>query len=379
MNLRGKKVLLTTSHRNIGSGGSIQMLLLAESLVKAGAVVHAAFNYRDGARLADSNLDRMADLGVPIRFFRMNRWYSPVQIFRLRRLLVRERYDIIHTHKGGDLSLVLLASLGQRVPVIVNTRGVNFPLGANRVKYWSRRLDRVIVVSRDSKDVMVRCGVAEAKVRVVYGGVDTTRFRPRPEKRGEVRASLGIGDDAIVSMMVANLVRQKGHGDYLQAAALLKQSHPEAHHLFAGKGDQTQWREEAERLGVADRVHFLGFRKDVADLYAACDFSVVASFAGEGVSGVLRESMACRVPVITTDVGGNAELVRDGETGLVAPINDPPALAEAMRRMIEDRAFHDAATEAGYRDVIDRHGADARAKRVFAVYKEVMREKGLID
>jgi glycosyltransferase involved in cell wall biosynthesis len=372
MNLVGKSVLLTTGHKRIGSGGSMQLYLLARSLTSAGAKVQALFAEQPAQSIAQRNLQILKDLGLSLHFFKPSRWYSPFQIFKMRKLLAAGRFDIVHTHKGGDLSLVLLASTGMEIPVLVTTRGVNFPLGLNHFKYNFPKLDRVIVVSEDIKRVMTECGVREEKIRVIYGGVDTQRFSPMPEKRTIMRESLGLKGDATVCLVVANFVRQKGHGDYLKAAAMLSGKFPNLVHLFAGKGDTTAFQSEATKLKIADRVRFLGFRTDVEDILSAADFSAVSSFAGEGVSGVLRESMACGVPVITTDVGGNAELVRHEEFGLVTPMKDPAALAAAMERMITDHALRRKLQENGLKLVREHHSATARAKKTFALYEEIL-------
>jgi glycosyltransferase involved in cell wall biosynthesis len=128
---------------------------------------------------------------------------------------------------------------------------------------------------------------------------------------------------------------------------------------------------------VADRVIFAGFRRDMERVYAAADLSAMPSFAGEGVSGVLREAMACGLPVVTTDVGGNAELVRDGELGLVVPLRQPPALAAALARLADDRALAARLAIAGQTLVRERFSVEARARNVLALYEEVFREKGL--
>jgi glycosyltransferase involved in cell wall biosynthesis len=375
MSIAGKRVLLTTTHRNIRSGGGFQLYLLAKALVEAGARVEAIFSH--GADAETANLAQLAQLGVPVSILRFKRWWSPVQIARLRRRLREGRYDVVHTHKGGDLSLALLASPGLPLPCLVAQRGVNFELGLNRYKYRLRRLDRIIVVSEDSRRVMVACGVPAAKIRVIYGGVDAQRFRPLPDERAPVRAELGIPPDALVCVVAANLVRQKGHSDYLEAAAALRQSHPQLWHVFAGSGEQGALREQAARRGVADRVIFAGFRRDMERVYAAADLSAMPSFAGEGVSGVLREAMACGLPVVTTDVGGNAELVRDGELGLVVPLRQPPALAAALARLADDRALAARLAIAGQTLVRERFSVEARARNVLALYEEVFREKGL--
>ena len=377
MGLAGKRVLLTTSHRNIGSGGSIQLLLLARALVEAGARVEALFRSGLENDPQRNGLAPLKALGVPVHFLRTTRWYSPAQIRRMRRLLRAGNFDIVHTHKGGDLSLALLALPGVKLPCLVNTRGVNFRLGANRFKYRLQRLDRIIVVSRDSKRAMVDVGVPGDKIVVVYGGVDSRRFQPLPQEREAMRAELGLPPDAVVSVVAANLVRQKGHEDYLAAAAALRMKRPELWHVFAGAGEQSHLRDLAAQLGVADRLVFAGFRGDMEHVYAACDLSVLASFAGEGVSGVLREAMACGLPVVTTDVGGNAELVRDGELGLIVPPRDPAALAAAIERLLAEPALAWRLAEAGRAEVLARFSTDARASNIFAVYESVFHDKGL--
>jgi glycosyltransferase involved in cell wall biosynthesis len=378
MGISGKKVLLTTAHQNIGSGGSIQLFLLARSLVEAGAHVEAIFNYKAGADRERGNFALLESLGVKVDFLRINRWWQPPQIARMRARLREGRFDIVHSHKGSDLSLLLLALPGLPLPCLVNTRGVNFPLGVNRYKYRLKRLDRIVVVSEDSKRAMVERGAPAAKIRVVYGGVDTQRFRPLPADRAAARAELGLPDDAFACVVAANLVRQKGHGDYLAAAASLRAARPHMWHVFAGAGDQTALREEAARLGVADRVIFAGFRRDMERVYAAADASIMPSFAGEGVSGVLREAMACGLPVITTAVGGNPELVKDGAAGLVVPVRDPAALAAAMARFDDDRDFAARLAAAGRELVLANFSVETRARNIFGVYEEVFRAKGMV-
>lgn len=374
--MKGKRALLTTSHTDVGSGGSMQMYLLAKGLVDAGARVDVCFKMPKKNKAP--KLDAYRKLDINPSFFRPNRWYSPAQVMRMRKRIIKGQYDIIHTHKGGDLTVVLLASSGLSVPVLVNTRGVNFPLGANRFKYNVKKLDRVIVVSRQSKQIMVKCGVRPEKITVIYGGVDTVRFSPKSgQVRTDIRKELGIPPDAYCFIVVANLLFQKGHDDYLKAAALCHSKVPGCYHIFAGSGDQGALRKTASRLGLSDQMIFTGFRQDVPELLAAADVSVFSGFSGEGVSGVLRESLACGVPVITTDVGGNAELIEHENYGLVTPMRNPEALATAMTRMAGDRALAQTLAAQGQKYILGNHSMDARNHNIFKLYAEIGRGKGL--
>jgi glycosyltransferase involved in cell wall biosynthesis len=371
--LQDKSVLITTSHVDIGSGGSMQLALLVRCLIDAGAKVDVLFKKPQSGKIPNRAL--LSDLGVKIDEFRPNRWYSPAQLANMRARLKHGQYDIVHTHKGGDLSLVLLAGAGIEIPVLVNTRGVNFVLGANRFKYNSKKLDAVIAVSEQSKRVMVDCKVKPEKIHVIYGGVDTERFKPGGD-RSRIRGEFGIAPDAMVFIVIANLLQQKGHLDYLEAAAALEKSHPGCRHLFAGSGKGEQIRRKAKELGLADRVIFAGFRTDVPELLAASDVSVFPGFAGEGVSGVLRESLACEVPVITTDVGGNAELIEHQRYGLVVPMRNPAALSSAMQRLVDDPALSSQLAQDGRKFVLKNHSAESRGRRIIDLYLQIARKKG---
>jgi len=373
MGLAGKKILLTTSHKDIRSGGAVQMYLLAKRFADAGVEIHAAFPHSQGD-LKERRLDLFEQLGASLHFFNMD-WADRKEFFRMRGLLKTKRFDVIHTHKGDDLIFTLLASFGIKVPVFITTRGVNFPLGFNRVKYRPSKLDRIIVVSQDSKKVIARCGVDEDKIEVINGGVDIEVFVPAPDD-GELRKQWGVPKDALVCSVVANLVRQKGHLVYLHAAAILRKAFPNLYHVFAGTGDTTAYQAAAHRLGVADRIVFAGFVNRPQRVYCASNISVFPGTAGEGISGVLREAMACKIPVVTTDVGGNAELVQDGVNGLVVPTYNPAALAEAIKRLCDNPDFARKMAETGYEHVINRHSEQVRAEKIFALYQRIAQAKG---
>ena len=371
--LADKKVLLTTSHTDVGSGGSMQMFILAKGLCHAGAKVDILFKQSKPGKTP--RLEIFDGLDVRIGFFRPGRWYSPFQLSILRRRLKREKYDIVHTHKGGDLSLILFASRGIKIPVLVNTRGVNFPLGLNRFKYNFKKLDRVIVVSAESKTAMANCGVNPEKIEVIYGGVDVERFFPVGDGK-KIRVEFSIPLHAPVFSVIANLVKQKGHEDYLNAAAILEKTHPGCFHIFTGSGDKTRLFDKGVELGISKQIIFAGFRKDIPDIFAASYASVFPGFAGEGVSGVLRESLACQRPVITTDVGGNKEIIVDKKYGLVVPKRSPEMLAAAMAELLDNESLAKSMAKKGRVFILKNHSAQARNSRVFDLYLQIAGSKG---
>jgi glycosyltransferase involved in cell wall biosynthesis len=176
-------------------------------------------------------------------------------------------------------------------------------------------------------------------------------------------------------VVAANLVRQKGHGDYLKAAAILEKSRPGCFHLFAGSGDPTDLKFRAKELGIDKQIVFAGFRQDMPDVYAASTASVFPGFAGEGVSGVLRESLACGRAVITTNVGGNAELIKHETYGLVVPRQNPEELAKAMARFLDEPEFLNRLAKQGREFVVENHSVDARNRRIFELYFSILEKK----
>jgi glycosyltransferase involved in cell wall biosynthesis len=296
---------------------------------------------------------------------------DPLGAARLARLLRREAIEVVHAHKGGGRTLTLLArALGPRPPLVVN-RGVSFPLAP--VSRWldaGPLVARVVAVCRAIKDDLVRQGVPEGKIEVVYSGTDTARFDPARVRGDGVRAELGLPPDARLVTQVG--VREpKGNDDVLRAFARVRAERPEAHLLLVGARPEKRPPLLAliRDLGVAGAATLWGYRDDVPEILAASDVSVDASHAGLGITGTLRESLAMETPVVATDLVGNPELVRDGETGLLVPPRDPPALAAALLRLLGDPAGARALGQAGRRLVVARFSTEAKVARLEALYR----------
>ncbi|MGC8740480.1 MAG: glycosyltransferase [Candidatus Sumerlaeaceae bacterium] len=184
-----------------------------------------------------------------------------------------------------------------------------------------------------AEDVLRREPVPAHKLRLVYNGIDLTRFDKLPP-REIMRAELGLPVDAIVVGTVANLIPYKGHREIVEAAALLVPKFPQMKFLWVGRDDgiAASLFEQAQLLGVAENICFLGPRQDIPRVLAAVDMLVSASHE-EGFSNVILEAMAAGLPVVATRVGGNPEAVVDGETGYIVAPKDPTSLAAAIEKL----------------------------------------------
>jgi glycosyltransferase involved in cell wall biosynthesis len=215
-------------------------------------------------------------------------------------------------------------------------------------------------------------GVQENQLRLIYNGVDLSRFDD-PRSREAVRQEIGTSADALVFVIVANLIPYKGHTDLVEAFGMIHDRLPERWECWCiGRDDGilTGLQSLARRQGIDAHVRFLGSRQDVPDLLNAADIGVLCSHE-EGFSNAVLEGMAAALPMVVTDVGGNAEAVTDGATGRVVPPRSPDALAKALL----------AVAEGADRAAMGRRGQD-RARTVFSInacldaYEALYREGG---
>jgi len=292
-------------------------------------------------------------------------------VARLVRVLQQHRIQVVHAHKGRARTLALLAGLVTRLPVLILNRGVTFPLDTfNRLGYVTRRVTAIIAVCEAIKTQLVRCGVAASKIHVIYSGTDTDRFHPGVD-RTRIRAELGVKPGEFLVTQIG-VRAEKGNDDVMAAMATVTARAPSAHLLIVGARDPQRLHEEARGLGLKRNFHVLGYREDIAEILAGSDCSVDASYAGLGLTGALRESLAVATPVVATAVEGNPELVIDGETGLLFPPRNVPALAAAIERFMSNQAEARRTAEAGRRRVGQLFSTRRKVECVEGLYRELV-------
>jgi glycosyltransferase involved in cell wall biosynthesis len=298
---------------------------------------------------------------------------------RLASLVDGRAVDVVHVHKGIAHSVALFSTLfSRRRPVLVVNRGVSFPLDAfNRIKYHVR-MDAVVTVCEDIKKVIVATGRLRPEVvNVVYAGVDLAVFDPAKADGAKIRQEWGIAPEETLLVQVG--AREwKGWRDLVSATALLAADFPGLRTAVvaceddAKKADVSSF---AKAQGVQSRVLPIGFRSDMPDVLAAADLVADLSYEGLGITGTLREAMALGKPVLAAAAGGNPELVVDGESGVLVPPRDPPAMAAAVRRLLLDRALA-ARLARGGRDRVEKgFSSEIRLDRIEALYRRLISER----
>lgn len=286
-------------------------------------------------------------------------WFMALGSYLLLRRLKREGYNLIDAHfayPDGYAACLLGRWLG--LPVCVTLRGTEVPHSRkphlrSKLQAVFRRAQRVIAVSDSLLKLAVSLGLPADKGVVIGNGVDSTRFQP--VDRDAARARYGLPEEAQVLITVGALVERKGFHRVIDCLPALVDRHPQLHYLIVGGASpegniEPELRAQIARLGLQDRVRFLGPLppQELKWPLSAADVFVLAS-SNEGWANVILEAMACGLPVVATDVGGNREVIAHDGLGRIVPFGDAEALTRALDKALSypwDRARIRAYAEA---------------------------------
>ncbi len=283
-------------------------------------------------------------------------------------VLLRERYDILHIQKPYDLPVALLVRrlVGSRV--VFGCHGEDFFPGD---RWLGRKADVAVSCSAFNAETVARhYGIDPL---VVYNGFDAERFQPQ-EPDPTLRARFAPHGEGIV-LYAGRLIPWKG----VQYAIAAMEELPQAVLLIAGDGHYRQTLEAQVRAaGLEGRVHFLGHvpHEELPRWLALSDVLVAPSFASETFGIALVEAQSCGVPVVASRFGGFPEVVRDGETGLLVPPQDPHALAQALRELLSDPLRRREMGQAGRRWVHEHFHWSRVAERVLEAYRWALEGSG---
>jgi glycosyltransferase involved in cell wall biosynthesis len=366
-----RSIFFYTDSRELGGAENALLMLLA-SLRRDAWKPTVLIDAGPGGDRLD---ELVAKLGVPtLRVPSMPLGLSGARrVPSLARMLRARSPDLFHAQMSSPMSAKwgLAAAVLARVPTVATVQLVPAyePDRSSRLQLraLAARVDRFIAVSRDiAEQLSQRFRWPRDRIEVVHNAVALERFGSPPPPG--LRAERTGGRELALVLTLARLTEQKGHPTLLRAAAEL----PEAVFAFAGDGPlRLELEREAARLGVEDRVRFLGHREDVPDLLAASDVFALPSLY-EGSSLALLEAMAAGRAVISSSIGGTAELIEDGTNGLLVPPGDVGALSSAIRRLLRDDGLR-ARLGARGRDRVEANFAErATADAVEGVYSEVL-------
>ena len=346
-------------------GAELHALNLSQQLQQRGYDVTVAC--RPG-RFVEERAHQMGLATVPITVRKQSDWQD---YGALRRFLVEKQIDVLHAHWSTDMIVPPAAALRAHVPVRIMTRHMPYPF-KNRLGTWlySQVLwSRLVTVSASVRETLLACGVAPDKVEVIHHGTNIEEFIRTTASAQSVKRGLGIPDHCLTVGVVGRIAPEKGHLVLLQALALLADRYPLRLVIVGDGPSEAAVREAVSAMGLEDRVIFAGFRHDVNNVIAALDIMTLPSTWNEPCAAVVQQAMALGKPVIGTRAGGTPEMILDGETGLLVPPSEAPALADALARLAGDAFLRKRLGAAGRERVESHFSLSLMTDRIEALYK----------
>jgi len=305
---------------------------------------------------------------------------SPFTPLRIRQAVRRYGIDLLHTHQFTPHALARLARPRRSGPPIVMTDHTRRPDDGPYTwqslchRFLTRPGDQTVAAAHHIREALAEYdGLRPGDVRVIHLGIDPTRFEATDEDHRTVaRKLLGVGDDELVIMQVARFAPVKDHATAIHAFARVHDQLPQARLVLVGDGPMRSAMETlAWDQGVADHTLFLGNRNDVDALLCGADVSLLTSRA-EGVPPTVLEAMAAGLPVVATSVGGVAEAVAHGQTGLLCPPGDVAALVHNLGVLLRDPGLRQRMGAAGRRCVLDQFTRRRTLDAYAAIYDQML-------
>jgi glycosyltransferase involved in cell wall biosynthesis len=336
---RPGRILLLSTNLGIGGGAEEQVQQLGLNLKARDWTVGIV------SMLPPSTLPlELHESGVNIGTLRMKRGVpDPRSVLQLARIVRSFRPDVLHSHMthANLLARVVRPLTGVRALVCTlhgskmhSVKGGSTRFRELAHRFTDRWADVTTTICHAAADACIQDGAApEGKVMVLPNGVDTTRYRPRPEVRERMRRALDV-EDKFVWLAVGRFELPKNYALMIRAFSFaLQSSRREMALLICGAGSlQPQAEALVRSLGLEPFVRFLGIRRDIPDVMNAADAYVLSSDT-EGLPMVLLQASASGLPIVATAVGGNAEVVQHNRTGFLVPRGDTMALAAAIERV----------------------------------------------
>ncbi|MBN1475324.1 glycosyltransferase family 4 protein [Candidatus Sumerlaeota bacterium] len=323
--------------------------------------------------------DALDQAGVAHETVRMGQWRKvkfwpriPFDLRRLRRIARAEGVDLIHVNEPHSAPYGLRVARALGIPCIGHVRLDNVDQRLIR-NYGLAQLDAVVAVSHAVADQLRGL----PSVHVIPNGVDGEALRQVAPPRDRARARLGLGADDLVIGQVGLITPRKRCHVAIEAFELIAEQFPSARLLLVGDPGPSDagYRDEIERRitqrDLGRHVRLLPFQEDIAAVYAALDVNLLIS-GTEGFGRVIIEAAALGIPTIGTRVGGIPEVIREGETGLLIPPDDPTALAEALVALLSNAGGRRRMGEVAQRWADAENGIDRHTERMMALFDQVL-------
>jgi glycosyltransferase involved in cell wall biosynthesis len=356
----------------LGRGGAEKQLYLLLKYLDRTAFAPTVISLSEGGLWAA----RLREMGVAVIELPRRRSFEAGRFLRLYRLVREARPAILQTFLFSDNVYGLVAGRLARVPILVASRRIDSygdsRSSLRRINIALTRWADAVICNAEGSLAYVPAGLRARHV-VIRNGIEAV---PPSRSRAAVREALGIPLEAPTVGGAGRLVGAKNHRRFIDVAAAVLSERPDAFFLLAGGGPLADdLRAYVRALGRDGRVRLLGPRDDVPDFFGAVDVFLLTSDR-EGLSNTTMEAMMAGLPCVVTDVGGNRELVRDGETGFVCAGGRVPEMAMRVRELLDDPALRRRLGDRGRARMEAEFSPRAMADATAGLYRRLLRPPG---
>lgn len=368
-----KRVLRIITRLNVG-GPAIQALMLTRRLDRFPTTLIAG--------QAPVEEGELFDVNVSVTYAPLVRSVNPLQdaaaYIAVRKVIRDRRPRIVHTHMAKAGTIGRLAAGRDGIRTVHTFHGhvlegyFSSPVEKFFVRterYLAAHTDALIAVSEEVRDALLDLGIGSSeRFHVIPLGLELDRFLQIDNRAGTFRRDLGVSDRTPLVAVLGRVTRIKDHGTLLRSIASLS----DVHLAVLGDGDKrTEVEQMARDLGINQRVHFVGWRRDLEAVFSDVD-AVALTSLNEGTPVSLIEASASARPVVATDVGGVRSVVEDGVTGLLVPVRDHAAVADAIRRLFDDRALARVLGQKGREHVRERFSHERLLTDIASLYDDLL-------
>jgi len=319
---------------------------------------------------------------IPLNKLRYNRFSSGI-VLELHRLMKKKQIHVVRTHRYRSNLYGRLAAFFAGVPVIIasvhdNYRTDKRPKRRIMNRILSKITDKIVAVSEAVKeDIMRYDRIDPSKIEVIPNGIDVERFNPE-KKTTDIRKEFSLEEDDIVIGFIGRIVTAKGLEYLLDALPYLKGEFKSIKLLIVGEGSLVEeLKERAKKNNIFNNILFTGKRRDIPEILASIDIFVMPSIA-EGLPNALLEAMAMGKPIVTTEVGGIPEVIKNEINGLLVPPRNAESLVTAIKTFLDNRHLAIKIGQRAKNYVEENLSIQTTTQKWESLYTVLLKEKGII-
>ncbi len=375
------KILHLASHWGLIRGGAVQLSRMAREQHRRGNKVCVVFPDRllKNPWLRKRDIDSwipLAQSGVRVKRLR---YRSINGIKRLGRFLEQEKFDVIHAHRNEAMiaATKALEFKGLSTPMVIQRGTISVPGKPHLLKALTAPNVKAHVVVADAVKAILVTALGQKKeglIHTVYGSVEVDHFTNRPPDTA-ILSRMGVPAGTRIIGSLSSYRKAKRLDLIVHVLAEIMAQDEQVFGLFLGDNLHREIIPLAKSRGIFKKCFFAGFQRDIRPWLSVMDVTVMAANAQEGLSGVLRESLAMEIPAISTRCAGNQEIIKHGETGLIIPVDDQAALKNAICWALNNPEEMKKMARKGRQWVVDHCSAKAQTDQLTKIYSSIQSNK----